>query len=105
MTWRVSETHEVAGYSFQWIKDEADAWFVAVWKDATPDTLSPETLRQCLTIYRVRPTGDSKADLRAVRDFCQRFVADIPFRVRAIRNKLPTLSALGLAAVDTDQER
>lgn len=92
MEWTLRETHRVGGYVFHWFHREGE-WVVAIWKEGE-ESERPEDFRQALTVHHISRAENPSGDTKRVRQFCERFLNDIPFRVRAIRNKFPTLEML-----------
>ena len=90
MTWARKETHSAGGYAFHWFSD-GERWFAAVWSaDAAPNDPSFEDIETALTILRSPVGGEEQ-----LRVLCMRFVEDVPYRIRAIRGKIPSLRRLG----------
>jgi hypothetical protein len=95
VAWKRTETHTVGGYTFHWFHDGEGAWLIAVWREENaPDDSSEVDLARALTLHHISRAENPAGDIKPVRQFCERFLADVPFRVRAIRNKVPCLRTL-----------
>jgi len=95
MSWERRESHHVASYAFHWFADGDGGWLVAVWGEGRgPDEPTEQEDTDALTIHHVPARDNPKGRLKPVRQFCERFVSDIPFRVRAIRLRVPTVRRL-----------
>jgi hypothetical protein len=94
MEWELRESHRVGGYAFCWFGRDGE-WVVAIWKAGEePERPIADDFRRALTVHHVSREENPSGDMKRLRQFCERFLNDIPFRVRAIRNKIPTLDAL-----------
>ncbi len=95
MTWERRETHHVASYAFHWFADGAGGWLVAVWaEDRSPAEPTEQDVAGALTVHHIPASENPKGRLKPLRAFCERFVSDIPFRVSAIRGRVPTVRRL-----------
>ncbi|GIX05969.1 MAG: hypothetical protein KatS3mg115_0372 [Candidatus Poribacteria bacterium] len=96
MAWERRETHEVGSYVFHWFHDaETGEWLIAIWNEQNaPEDPSIAQLRSALTLHHISREENPDGSLKPVRRFCQQFIEDIPSRIRAIRNKVPTLRRL-----------
>jgi len=92
MNWELCESHRVGGYAFHWFHCEGE-WVIAIWSEgAAPERPTAEDFPRALTVHHF--SRAENPDVRRLRRFCEQFLSDIPFRVRAIRNKIPTLEGL-----------
>ena len=95
MTWERRETHHVAAYTFHWFARDDGSWLIAIWgQDSGPVQPTEQDLADALTVHHVPARDNPTGRLKPLRDFCERFVSDIPFRVQAIRMKSPTVRRL-----------
>jgi|SaaInl4_135m_RNA_FD_contig_61_1295283_length_896_multi_2_in_0_out_0_2 hypothetical protein len=95
MPWERRETHHVASYAFHWFADGDGGWLVAVWGEANAPAAPPEkAIADALTVHHIPARDNPTGSLKPVRAFCERFVSDIPFRVRAIRLRVPAVRRL-----------
>lgn len=95
MPWGKQETHHVGSYVFHWFSDDDGAWLVAIWAEmSAPPEARLSDVERALTVHHISARDNPKGGTKAVREFCQRFMSDIPFRVRVIRNKIPTVRRL-----------
>ena len=95
MPWRRRESHDVSIYTFDWFTDEEGAWLVVVWKaDAAPSRAVEARFGDAVAVHYIPPDENPKGRRKPMRQFCSRFLSDIPFRARAIQNKIPTLRRL-----------
>lgn len=95
MAWDRRESHHVGSYAFHWFSDGDGAWLVAVWPEARgPSEPRESDIPRALTVHHIPRRDNPKGRMKPVRDFCERFMSDIPFRVGAIRDKVPALNRL-----------
>ena len=95
----------MGAYAFHWFRNDGADWVIAVWnEDAAPSNPEWSDLPQSLTVHHVSVRDNPTGSMKPVRAFCERFMSDIPFRVRAIRNKIPALRALESAGLLEDGE-
>ncbi|MBT3266819.1 hypothetical protein HN371_06685 [Candidatus Poribacteria bacterium] len=103
MAWERRETHHVGSYAFHWFSDGDGSWLIAIWSEAkAPSEPREADVASALTVQHIPVRDNPKGKTRPVREFCERFMSDIPFRVRAIRNKVPTLRRLRANGVVPD---
>ena len=82
-------------YAFHWFHNDAGDWLIGVWNDDdSPSRPEWSDLPQSLTVQHISARDNPTGSMKPVRAFCQQFMSDTPFRVRAIRNKIPTLRTL-----------
>lgn len=94
MHWELRESHRVGGYAFHWFHCDGE-WVIAVWKEGEePDRPSAADFHRALTARLVSRAENPSGGAKPLRRFCEQFLNDIPFRVRAIRSKIATLDAL-----------
>ncbi len=102
MAWERREGYFVGSYAFHWFADGTGAWLVGVWReDTAPDAPRAEDLREALTVHYTSAEANPKGHNKPARAFCERFMSDITFRARAIRDKVVSLRALEAAGVWT----
>ena len=103
MQWSRAETHHVSPYVFCWFTDGAGAWIVGVWNESrAPDGPDIADLDEALTAHHISLEENPRGDRKSARVFCERFMSDIPFRVRAIRNKISTLRSIPATVWSSD---
>ena len=105
MAWERKERHEVGSYVFYWFTD-GETWLIAIWQERDePSRPTVADFQTTLTVHRISKRENPNGSTRPVKNWCERFISDIPFRVRAIRNKVPTLRLLAKSGelLDTNE--
>jgi hypothetical protein len=100
MPWEREDAYHVGEYGFVWFSDGEGAWLVAIWAEKDiPREPGVMDVKQALTVHHISARDNPKRRVQVVREFCQQFMSDIPFRVRVIRNKVTTVRRLVDAGV------